>query len=108
MKLDIKEGTLTNEGAEIIFTNTTPVAINIEEYYKLQKLEDGQYIELDYIIPYDMIGWEGSMGVVDPGEKLELYVRWADLNGQLEPGDYVLTKHFSEIANTYLYAFHIE
>lgn len=91
VSMEIKEGTLTRDGATIIITDTSGKNYTYGEEYRIDKFEDNEWKEATIILDgnygWNMIGYH-----VDEFNKLELNVNWKWLYGSLEDGKYRIVK----------------
>lgn len=90
----IKDNTLTRKGATVIITDTSDRENIYGESYRIDKKDNGKWIELEPIIEnhaFTSIGYS-----VDENNKLELDIDWEWLYGELKNGEYRIVKDTSE------------
>lgn len=95
VSMTIKEGTLTKESATIIITDTSNRKNIYGTPYRIDKLENGFWKELEVVIKGNY-GWNSIGYYVDKNNKLELDINWKWLYGTLESGKYRIVKDTSE------------
>lgn len=95
VSMTIKEGTLTKSGATIVITDVSSRDNIYGEEYRIDKLVDGEWIQLDVIFEGNY-AWTSIGYTVGEDNKLELDVNWEWLYGKLEPGEYRVVKDTSE------------
>lgn len=90
----IKDGTLTNKSATVIITDTSDKENIYGEFYKIEKLENDNWVELkaNQEMFFNDIGY-----VVNDEKKLELDINWEMFYGQLTSGRYRIVKSTSEV-----------
>jgi len=102
IKMEIKEGTLTNKGATIIITDTSGKENVYGEEYKLEKKENEIWKELEVIVEgnyaWNLIGYS-----VGEDNKLELEINWEWLYGSLPKGEYRIVKYIQEKNQKYYF-----
>lgn len=86
----IKDGTLTKTGATIIITDLNETKNTYGEFYRIDKLGNNTWSELNPII--ENYGFNSIGYFVDENNKLELSHNWEWLYGKLENGKYRLVK----------------
>jgi len=95
VSMSIKEGTLTRSGATIIITDISNRNNIYGEEYRIDKLENGNWQELDIVVDgnygFNSIGYS-----VGEDNKLELDINWEWLYGKLDNGEYRLVKDTSK------------
>lgn len=94
IKMTIKEGTITNKSATIVITDTTGEDYTYGEYYRIDKLENGVWQNLN-IIYEGNYGWISIGYKVGDNHKLEMNLNWESLYGALESGTYRIVKSTS-------------
>ena len=98
--MEIVEGTLTNTGATIVITDLSEENNTYGEWYRIDKLEDGKWYELE-----DKIAGENAWIAIgyktDENNQLQLDIGWESLYGALESGKYRIVKDFSNGKNPY-------
>ena len=92
--MEIVEGTLTNTGATIVITDLSGENNTYGEWYRIDKLEDGKWYELEDIVAGD-VGWHMIGYSVGDDNQLTMDVDWEWLYGPLESGEYRIVKAFS-------------
>lgn len=90
--MTIKDGTLTKSGATIIITDVSGKNNVYGTPYRIDKLENGTWKELDVVVKGNY-GWTSIGYYVGEDNKLELDINWEWLYGKLEPGTYRLVKN---------------
>ena len=91
VKMTIKEGTLTKNGATVIIHDENEIPYNYDEWYLIYKMEGSEWklvepIDPDYIV--DAIAL-----MVDPNtHEIEFDIDWSKVFGELENGRYMLVK----------------
>lgn len=98
--MEIVEGTLTNTGAVIVITDLSGEDNTYGEWYRIDKLEDGKWYELEDIVEGN-VGWHAIGHSVGEDNKLTMEVDWKWLYGSLENGKYRIVKDFSSKKNPY-------
>lgn len=90
VKLEIKEGTLTNTGATVIITdkNKNPYGWGVPYFIEIE--EDGLWTEVQdlYRISWIEIAYE-----LDENGQYEQEINWEKFYGELKPGNYRLGKN---------------
>ena len=90
VKLEIKEGTLTNTGATVIITdkNENPYGWGVPYFIEIE--EDGLWTEAQdlYRISWIEIAYE-----LDENGQYEQEINWEKFYGELKPGNYRLVKN---------------
>ena len=90
LKLEIKEGTLTNTGATVIITdkNKNPYGWGVPYFIEIE--EDGLWTEVQdlYRISWIEIAYE-----LDENGQYEQEINWEKFYGELKPGNYRLVKN---------------
>lgn len=89
----IKDGTLTKEGATIVITDNNDFPYSYGEDYNLQKLENGEWKDVQQIGPYNIndIACE-----VKEDRTAEMQLNWKNIYGELEAGHYKLNLAVSQ------------
>ena len=89
VKMEIKEGTLTNKEATIIITDTNKNHYQYGEPFRIDIKENGKWKEVDLIgdAVFNLPAYN-----VDKNNKLELNQNWEHIYGELSPGEYRLVK----------------
>lgn len=95
VSMTIKDGTLTKKEATIIITDMSSRNNIYGEEYRIDKLVNGEWQELEIIFEGNY-GWTSIGYSVGGDNRLELEVNWEWLYGELEPGDYRIVKTTSE------------
>ena len=86
VSIEIKEGTLTNTGATIIITDTTNKDYSYGEPYKIDKKENGKWIEAPKVkedVFFNMPAYQ-----LDENNEIVREVNWEWIYGELTPGTY--------------------
>lgn len=93
VSLAIKDGTLTKEGATIVITDNNDFPYSYGEDYNLQKLENGEWKDVQQIGPYNIndIACE-----VKEDRTAEMKLNWKNIYGELEAGHYKLNLAVSQ------------
>ena len=89
----IKDGTLTRKGATIIITDKSNRENVYGDSYRIDRLENGVWVELKTII--ENYAWNSIGYSVDKNNELEMKINWEWLYGSLEDGKYRLVKDTS-------------
>ena len=86
VSIKIKEGTLTNTGATIIITDTTDKNYSYGEPYRIDKKENGKWIEAPKVIEDAFF----NEPAYQPDENNEIVreINWEWIYGKLKPGTY--------------------
>ncbi len=93
VSIKIKENTLTRTGATIIITDKSNRENIYGDSYRIDKKENGTWVELEPII--ENYAWNSIGYSVDQNNKLEMEVNWEWLYGKLQDGEYRLVKDTS-------------
>jgi len=90
VKLEIKEGTLTNTGATIIITdkNKNPYGWGVPYFIEIE--EDGLWVELENLLDF---AWIEIAYELDENGQYEQTINWENYYGELKPGNYRLGKN---------------
>ena len=100
VRMEIKEGTLTNAGATVVIYDDNEYHFAYHEQFSIERKENNQRKEVPYFIPednesgvlplFDMIG-------VKPKEEnpIEMEQNWTRIYGELPQGEYRLIKSVS-------------
>ena len=99
--MEIVEGTLTSTGATIVITDLSGEDNTYSEWYRVDKLEDGKWYELDDIVNGN-VGWHAVGRSVGEDNKLTMEINWEWLYGPLKNGKYRIVKGFSNEKNPYV------
>ena len=89
VKMEIKEGTLTNKETTIIITDTNENHYQYNEPFRIDIKENGKWKEVDLI---EEAVFNLPVYNVDKNNKLELNQNWEHIYGELSPGEYRLVK----------------
>ena len=100
VSLEIKEETLTNTGATVIITDTHNPHYTQGTFYRIDKLEYGDWKELSPIT--DDYAFTDIAMVVGEDNTLEENVDWSKLYGELDTGRYRIVKRVYD-NNVYKY-----
>lgn len=86
VSIKIKEGTLTNTGATFIITDTTDKNYSYGELYRIDKKENGKWIEAPKVIEDAFF----NEPAYQPDENNEIVreINWEWIYGKLKPGTY--------------------
>ena len=91
---NIKTETLTNQSATIIITNRNTFQIGYDEWFRIDKKQEGKWIEQE-IINKDYI--VNALAYLIKGDSnSEHKVDWSNLYGKLSNGQYRLVKKVNE------------
>ena len=90
VKLEIKEGTLTNIGATVIITDKNENPYGWGEPYFIEVDEGGLWARLKYLSNFS---WIEIAYALDENGQYEQKINWKDLYGELPPGNYRLGKN---------------
>lgn len=107
VSMSIKEGTLTNSSATIIIKDISNKDHIYGNEYRIDKLENGTWKELDVIVEGNY-GWTSIGYHVDKDNKLELNINWKWLYGELTEGTYRVVKSTSVPRENKEYYFSVE
>ena len=88
--LQVKENTITTKGAIFIIKNTTDEEYIYGQPYTIEKLEDGNWKELETPSP---LTWNAIAYTLKAGEEKELNIDWSLGYGELKSGTYRLIKN---------------
>ena len=99
--MEIVDGSLTNTGATIVITHLSGEDNTYSEWYRIDKLEDGKWYELEDIVDGN-VGWHAVGHLVGEDNKLRMDVKWEWLYGPLKTGKYRIVKGFSNEKNPYV------
>ena len=90
VKLEIKEGTLTNTGATVIITdkNENPYGWGVPYFIEIE--EDGIWAELENLLDF---AWIEIAYELDENGQYEQTINWENYYGELKPGNYRLGKN---------------
>lgn len=86
----IKISNVTNTGATIIIKDENKNPYNYGSWYKLEKLDTGEWIKLDTI--RDDYLFNDVAYLVDENKEIKFVMDWEDIYGKLQPGTYRLVK----------------
>ena len=93
--IEIKEGTLTPTGATIIITDTTDKNNSYGEAYRIDKKEDGKWMEVSRII--DNAFFNDIAYLLDDNNQIVREVDWEWIYGRLKPGRYRFVTYASDM-----------
>ena len=88
VSITIKEGTLTS--ATIVIQNKSNKELTSGEWFRIDKLEDGEWIQVKSInrdYAFNAIAW-----IIKPRGEFEDKVDWSKLYGELRKGHYRIVK----------------
>lgn len=90
VKLEIKEGTLTNTGATVIITdkNKNPYGWGVPYFIEIE--EDGIWAEIENLLDFE---WIEIAYELDENGQYEQKINWENYYGELQPGTYRLGKN---------------
>lgn len=90
VKLEIKEGTLTNTGATVIITdkNKNPYGWGVPYFIEIE--ENGIWAELENLLDFV---WIEIAYELDENSQYEQKINWENYYGELKPGNYRLGKN---------------
>lgn len=91
--MDIVEGSLTNTRETIIITDLSGEDNTYGEYYRIDKLVDDTWYELEDIVDGD-VGWISIAYFVDDDNTLTMDIDWEKRYGSLSSGKYRIVKDF--------------
>lgn len=103
----IKEGTLTNTGATIIIKDMTSKNNIYGDEYRIDKLVDDTWQELDVVVKGNY-GWNSIGYHVNENNILELEINWEWLYGKLNKGTYRIVKSTSALREIKHYYFSVQ
>ncbi len=94
VSIKIKEGTLTNTGATFIITDTTDKNYSYGELYRIDKKENGKWIEAPKVIEDAFF----NEPAYQPDENNEIVreINWEWIYGKLKPGTYRFVTNASD------------
>ena len=91
VSMEIKEGTLTKDGATIIITDNSGKNYTYGDEYRIDKYENNKWKEATIVVKgnygFNSIGYH-----IDKNNKLELDINWKWLYGSLDKGKYRIVK----------------
>lgn len=90
VQMEIKEGSLTKTSATICITDNNEEPYTYEEWFRIDKKENGEWKEvktIDETYAFNEVGI-----VVNENGKVEIQTDWSKLYGELEKGEYRLVK----------------
>ena len=95
--MTIEEGSLSSKGATLVITDNNESPFAYYEWFRIDKKENGEWTELEkkdknYTFP------STATMPVSP-RTFEMIVKWSDLYGSLEPGDYRIVKNVVDVNN---------
>lgn len=93
ISMEIVEGTLTNTGATIVITDLSGEDNTYGEWYRIDRMENGKWYELEDIVNGD-VSWHMVGYSVGEDNKLTMDVKWEWLYGPLDNGKYRIVKSF--------------
>lgn len=95
--MTIKEGALSSIGATLVITDNNESPFAYYKWFRIDKKENGEWIELE---KKDK-NYTFSPGATMPASPrtFEMIVKWSDLYGSLEPGDYRIVKNVIDVNN---------
>ena len=88
----IKDNTLTNNGATIIVKNNTDKQYSYDEWYQIDKKEDGKWKALEIVNENHITNLLAH--ILEKNSQNEEKINWSMLYGKLENGEYRLRKEF--------------
>ena len=78
------------------------------DYYSIEKLNGGMWKKLNYITS-ETPDWNDMTYVIETGSRADFNFYWADMYGELEPGEYRMVKLYIDSSNSaeinYLYGY---
>lgn len=98
--MEIVDGSLTNTGATIVITDLSGEDNTYGEWYRIDRMENGKWYELEDIVNGD-VSWHMVGYSVGEDNKLTMDVKWEWLYGPLENGKYRIVKDFSSKRDPY-------
>lgn len=98
-EMTIKEGTLTTTSATVIIKNKNKDSFGTDEWFQIQKKENGEWKELPIL---SLVSWIDIAYISNEDGVMELKQQWKDLYGELQPGEYRIAKQIS--TKQYVYA----
>lgn len=101
IKINIKDGTLTNTSATIIIENNSNRNYGYGKWFRIDKKENEKWKE---VIPIDKNYVFTSIGFnLFQNQKLEDTIDWSKLYGKLEKGHYRLIKNIYDTSSNYVF-----
>ena len=73
--MEIVDGSLTNTAGTIVITDLSGEDNTYSEWYRIDKLEDGKWYELEDIVDGN-VGWHAVGHLVGEDNKLRMDVKW--------------------------------
>lgn len=83
---------ITKSGATFIFDNQSDVDLDLDDFFKIVKIEEDAVIDLNYERP-NLAGFGTSFFKKSISEKK---IIWNYYYGELEPGRYIITFYFND------------
>lgn len=102
ISIEIKENTLTPNGATIIYTDKNNPPYGYSEWYKIEKKDNNEWIDVEVInndYYFNDMAWE-----LDKNGQFEKNIDWSNLYGTLSQGNYRLVKRVYDNEYKYIYA----
>ncbi len=88
-------------GATIVITDLSGEDNTYGESYRIDKLEDGKWYELEDILDGN-VGWNMMGYKINDDNELRMEIDWEWLYGSLEKGKYRIVKGFSNEKNPHV------
>lgn len=101
ISLSIKENTLSRNGLTLIIEDQTNRGYLYNTQFQIDKKVDGKWKPLKYLKKENV--WSTQNLVVDENNKLELFLNWQSIYGELENGEYRLIKFFTDSNRSNIY-----
>lgn len=92
VELEVKDSSITPEGAVFIIKNNTEEEYSYGDPYTIEKFENGYWKEID-TITNEPLSWNSITYNLKVNEKRELNIKWSLGYGELKSGKYRLVKH---------------
>ena len=95
VKMTIKEGTLTKNGATVIIHDENEIPYNYDEWYLIYKMEGSEWKLVEPIDPDAIISELAQIS--DPNiHEIKFDIDWSKDFGELESGRYMLVKELGQ------------
>ena len=92
VELEVKDSSITPEGAVFIIKNNTEEEYSYGDPYTIEKFENGYWKEID-TITNEPLSWNSITYTLKVNEKKEINIKWSLGYGKLKSGKYRLVKH---------------
>ena len=106
--MEAEENTITSRGINMSIVNNSVNDVAFGDYYSIEKLNGGMWKKLNYITA-ETPDWNDMTYVIETGSRADFNFYWADMYGELEPGEYRMVKLYIDSSNSaeinYLYGY---